>query len=203
MYKDVAQYVMDCLHCQVAKCPYVGPKSQPGSIVANGLLDLLFVDFTTMEPSRDGKENILALTDTFSKFRQAFVTPNVKALTVAKIIVEKWFYIYGIPSRIHSDKGRSFENAILEHLYSMNRVKQSTTTPYNPHGNSTCERFNCTLNNLLKTLDKEQKANWPLHLSALVFAYSAMPHSVTGYQPYELMFGHKAPAVCNAWLGLA
>ena len=36
-----------------------------------------------------------------------------------------------------------------------------------------------------------------------MFVYSAMPHSVTGYQPYELMFGHKAPTVCSAWLGLA
>ena len=48
------------------------------------------------------------------------------------------------------------------------------------------------LHNLLKTLDKEQKANWPLHLSSLVFAYNALPHSVTCYQPYELMLGHKA-----------
>ena len=82
-------------------------------------------------------------------------------------------------------------------------VKQSTTTPYNPHGNSTCERFNQTLHNLLKTLDKEQKANWPLHLSSLVFVYNATPHSVTGYQPYELMFGCKAPSVCNTQLRLA
>ena len=29
-----------------------------------------------------------------------------------------------------------------------------------------------------------------------------MPHSITGYQPYELMFGSKAPAICDAWLGL-
>ena len=59
------------------------------------------------------------------------------------------------------------------------------------------------LHDLLKTVDKEQKANWPLHLSSLLFAYNAMLHSVTGYQPYDLMFGHKAPTVCNAWLGLA
>ena len=30
-----------------------------------------------------------------------------------------------------------------------------------------------------------------------------MPHSITGYQSYELMFGHKAPAVCDTWLRLA
>ena len=141
----------------MAKGPYVGSKTQPGSIVANGPLDLLCVDFTTMDPSKDSKENVLVLTDVFSKFSQAFVTPNQKALTVAKIIVYKWFYIYGIPARIHSDKGQSFGNSILEHLYIIYRVKQSTTTPYNPHGNFTCERFNHTLHDLLKTLDKEQK----------------------------------------------
>ena len=29
-----------------------------------------------------------------------------------------------------------------------------------------------------------------------------MLHSVTAYQPYDLIFGHKAPTVCDAWLGL-
>ena len=82
-------------------------------------------------------------------------------------------------------------------------IKQSTTTPYNPSGNSTCERFNHMVHDLLKLLDKEQKANWPMHLSSLVFAYNATAHSVTGYQPYELMFSCKAPTVCDAWLGLA
>ena len=30
-----------------------------------------------------------------------------------------------------------------------------------------------------------------------------MPHTTTSYQPYELMLGHKAPTICDAWLGLA
>ena len=89
----------------MAKGPYVGPKTQPGSIIVNGPLNLLCVDFTTMDPSRNKKENVLVLTDAFSKFSQAFVTPNQKALTMAKIILDKWFYIYGMPARIHSDKG--------------------------------------------------------------------------------------------------
>ena len=59
------------------------------------------------------------------------------------------------------------------------------------------------LHDLLKTLDKEQKTNCPFHLPSLVFAYNATLHNVTGFQPYEVMFGHKAPTVCNAWLRLA
>ena len=82
-------------------------------------------------------------------------------------------------------------------------VKHYTTTPYIPCGNSTCKRINHMLHDLLKTLDKEQKANWPLHLSSLVFVNNATLHSVTGYQPYHLIFCHKATTVCNIWLRLA
>ena len=95
MHKEVAEYVRNCPQCQVAKGPYVGPKTEPGSIIANGPLDLLSINFTRMNPSRDGKENVLVLTNAFSKFSLAFVTSNQKALTMAKTIVNKWFYIYG------------------------------------------------------------------------------------------------------------
>ena len=77
------------------------------------------------------------------------------------------------------------------------------TMPYNPHRNFICEKFNRTVLGLLQSLPKEQKSCWPLHVLLLVFAYTATPHSITGYQPYELMFGHKAPTVCDAWLELA
>ena len=82
-------------------------------------------------------------------------------------------------------------------------IEQSTTMLYTLHGNTTCERLSHTLIDLLKSLPKEQKSNWPLHLPLMVFAYKATPHSATGYQPYELMFGHEVPTICNAWLGLA
>ena len=118
-----------------------------------------------------------------------------------KILVDKWFHVYGIPIHIYSDKSQNFDNELMTDLYAMYRVEQSTTTPYNPHGNTTCERLNQTLIDLLKSLPKEQRNNWPLNLPSLVLTYNAMPQSTTSYQPYELMFGCKAPTICDAWLG--
>ena len=203
LLQDVTKWVKNCKRCQTAKGPYVDPDPPQGSIVANNPMDLLCIDFMKVDPSKDGKENVLVMTDAFSKFSVAVVTPNQQAKTVAKALVDKWFYVYGIPTRIHSDQGKSFDNKIIEQLCKIYGVKQSTTTPYNPRGNSPCERLNCTLQNLLKTLPKDQKPNWPAHLSALVFAYNAMPHSTTGYQPYQLMFGCKAQTPCDNWLGLS
>ena len=82
-------------------------------------------------------------------------------------------------------------------------IHQSTTTPYNPRGNAICKRFNRTLFGLMRTLTEEQKPNWPTYVPSLVYAYNSTPHALTGFQPYELMFGCKAPMPCDNWLGLA
>ena len=182
MNHDVTKYVTHCHWCHVAKSHYTGPQTQQESLVANNPLDLLCVDFMKFDPSRDGKGNILVLTDAFTKFSKAFVTNNQKAHTINKILVDKWFYTYGILACIHSDKGQGFENAIISKLYSMYNIKLSMIMPYNLHGNSICERYNHTLLGLLQSLRKEQKSCWPLHIPLLVFTYNAMPHIIIGYQ---------------------
>ena len=183
------------------KGDYTEPNTILGVIIPNNPMDLVCIDFTKVDPSKDSKENILLLTDTFTKCSQAFVTPNQKVITIAKILVDRWFYVYGIPARIHSNKGHSFDNEIMSQLCTMYGVEQSTTMPYNLHGNAPTERLDHTLIGLLKSLPKEQKSNWPLHLLLLVLAYNAMLHDTTGYQSYELMFGCKTPTMCNSWLG--
>ena len=154
MLHDVTDWVKNCKQCQTAKSLYVDPDPAQGSIIANNPMDLLCTDFMKVDLSKDGKENVLVMTNTFSKFSVAVVTPNQQVNTVAKTLVDKWFYTYGIPTRIHSDQEKSFDKKIIELLCKIYGVTQSTTTPYNPWGNSPCERLNHTLHNLLKTLPK-------------------------------------------------
>ena len=44
------------------------PNTIPGVIIAHSPMDLVCVDLTKMDPSKDSKENILVLTDAFTKF---------------------------------------------------------------------------------------------------------------------------------------
>ena len=115
--------------------------------------------FTKIDPSRTGKENVLIMTNAFSKFSITVMMLNQRALTVARVMVDKWFHIYGVPSHIHSDQGKSFDNDIICAFCKMYGVEQSLTCPYNQQGNAQCEGFNCTLFDLLHTLSKEQKAD--------------------------------------------
>ena len=202
MAADANIWVTQCSCCQVAKGNYTTPRPKIGHLESNNPMDLLCLDFTKIDPSRTGKENVLIMTDAFSKFSVAVVTPNQWALTVAKVLVDKWFHVYRVPSHIHSDQGKLFDKDIIWALCKMYGVEQSLTCPYNPRGNAQCERFNQTLFDLLRTLSKEQKANWPVYIPSLVFAYNVTPHSTTEFQPYQLVFECRAPALCDGWLGL-
>ena len=188
MFADTNHWLSQCKQCLISKGDYTEPKTQQGSLVAHQPLELLCIDFMKADIAKEGKENILVLTDAFSKYSQAFMTNNQKSLTVAKILVEKWFSVFGIPARIHSDQGRSFNNKIIFHLCKMHGMKQSITMPYNPCGNFQYEWFNHTLFGLMRTLNCEQKPNLPIYLPSLVYAYNATPHASTGFQPNKLMF---------------
>ena len=54
--------------CRKAEGPYIGPNVKKGSIIANNPMDLPCMNLATIDPSKDGKENVLVMTDAFSNF---------------------------------------------------------------------------------------------------------------------------------------
>lgn len=132
-----------------------------GHLIASKPNGILAIDFTLYEPSRSGLENVLVMTDVFTKYTLAVPTRDQRAETMAQVLVIEWFYKFGVPAHIHSNQGRSFESSLIQQFCSLYQIEKSHTTPYHPAGNGQCERFNRTLHNLLRTLPNSRKVDWP------------------------------------------
>ena len=59
-------------------------------------MDPLCLDFMKLDASKNGKENVLAMTNTFSKFNVAVITPNQKAKAVPKVLVDIVIMVRGL-----------------------------------------------------------------------------------------------------------
>ena len=188
--KDVRTHIANCERCLVAK--EVKTKTPLGTIVATRPLEVVAIDFTLLQKSSDNKENVLIMTDVFTKYTIAIPTRDQKANTVARVLVNEWFNRFGAPMRLHSDQGRDFESQVVKKLCSLYGVRKSRTTGYRPQANGQCERYNRTLHNLLRTLPPEKKKRWPEYLKEVIFAYNCTPHSNTGFSPFYLLYGRDA-----------
>ena len=83
MYTDVASYINSCPRC-------LRRKSQPDqaplpNIEANHLLELIHLDYLKIEPSKGNIENVLVITDHFTRYAQAFPSKMQTALATANL----------------------------------------------------------------------------------------------------------------------
>jgi hypothetical protein len=189
MAADVANYISTCDRCLRRKVRHTD-RAPLISIVSNHPMELISIDYLSLEPSQ-GYGSILVITDHFSKFAQAIPTRNQTATTTARVLYNDFIVRYGIPERIHSDRGRSFECKVIQELCSIMGMDKSRTSPYHPSGNGITERFNRTLLDMLGTLPSEKKSAWKDHIHTVVHAYNCTTHETTGVSPYLIMFGRE------------
>lgn len=189
MSKDVSEYISSCDRCLRRKVT-VTDRAPLISIKTHVPLELVCIDYQALQPS-SGYGHVLVITDHFSKFAQAIPTKNETAKTTAKVLYENFIVRFGIPERLHSDNGRSFECKLIKELCAIMGIEKTHTSPYHAQGNGIAERFNLTLQDMISTLPPQKKSAWKDHISTVVFAYNCTRHATTGASPYFLMFGHE------------
>lgn len=89
---NIKRWVQSCERCQVAKDSGSVPHSFMGHVLASRPNEIVAIDFTLSEPARNGLENVLVLTDVFSKYTVAVPTQDRQAATVARVLLSEWFF---------------------------------------------------------------------------------------------------------------
>jgi len=198
---DVEKHLQSCDRCLKRKSS-TAVRAPLVSIQTLQPLELVCMDFLTLEPSKGGHEYVLVITDHFTRYAQAYPCKNTSAKTTADLFFNNFVINYGLPKRIHSDKGANFVGKLMTELCKMLKIEKSNTTPYHPMGNGMCERFNRTLCDMLGTLEPEDKRDWKTHIGPLVHAYNCTRHESTGQSPFYLMYGRTPRLPVDLAFGL-
>ena len=169
-------------------------KAAPDTIAATAPLDLLHVDFTSLETTLELNQsprgaNVLVFQDHFTKHVLAYVTPNQTTKTIAKYLYQGYISIFGAPARLLSNRGANFMSSVINEMCKILGVKKLQTMPYHQQTNRFVERSHQTIMRMIGKLGKDKKANWPGYLAEIAHAYNITQSVVTGYSPHYLMFG--------------
>lgn len=199
--RGVERWCRQCVRCNLHKTP-VNTVNAPLVVIRSEYpLQIVSVDFLSLEPARSGMCNILVMMDHFTRYAVAVPTLDQTAVTTARVMWGHFIQPFGGFDQLHSDQGPNFESKVIKELCALYNINKSHTTPYHPAGNGQCERFNRTLLSMLGTLRDDQKEDWDQHVAELVQAYNNSPHPSIGYTPYFLMFGRHAKLPVDVMLG--
>ena len=92
MIKDIETYIKKCPRCLRRKSPK--PLAPLVSISSSQPLELFCIDYLGLEPSKGGVENILVITDHFTRYSLAVPCKSTKAKPTAKILYDLFINHY-------------------------------------------------------------------------------------------------------------
>ena len=89
----------------------------------------------------EGHRYVLVMVDCFSRWTEACPLPDKTAISVTDAFFSNIVCRFGMPSVIHSDQGREFENKVMHELCLLGGSHKTKTTPYHPESDGLVERF--------------------------------------------------------------
>ena len=123
MAVQAKEHIGKCCPCLAFKARQ--PKVPLENIVATDPLELVHLDFLCLEPGKGWEENVLVITDHFTRYAQAYVTRTQTAQTIAKTLWDKFIIHYGLPKKILTNQGRNFESNFDQYAWDIYPRKRS------------------------------------------------------------------------------
>jgi hypothetical protein len=194
MSDAINKVVKDCYRCQLSES---NPKREkPKHVVPIPPVPLPFerwgVDFIQDLPTTlSGNKHIVTAIDYATRWVVAKAVPNRDKETVIKFLYNDILVNYMAPFEILTDRGNAFLSDAVEEFEKKHGIRHKRTTPYHPQTNGMVERMHSMLGHGITTLCEGQPDRWDEFLPQTLMAVRSRTHSVTGYSPFELLYGVK------------
>lgn len=185
--REIERMVAKCVICtRVSLVPKPLPiKSRrlPDGPMENVQIDFLYVPGC-------GSQELLVMADTFSRMCWAIEVKKTDTESTIKSL-EAIFNIWGRPKQIQSDNGPPFNSSRFSQHWKEVGVRHDLSVPYCPFMNGVVERHNRDIIRSLQIAQIEE-GDWRKQLNHAVNKYNhEIPHSTTGFTPFELITGRK------------
>jgi len=193
MKRNIRAWIRQCSICEQGKPGGRRFKLPMQTPEAGRPLKKICLDIVNMHKLTErGNRVALVVTDTFTKWTEAYALPNHKAETVAKTLVVEFILRYGVPLVIHSDQGAEFESKVFKCIYELMGIEKTRTSAYNPSGNGEVERLNRSILTMLKAYtDQKHCTDWDEYLPFVLSAYRNSVHESTKMTPNRMMMNRE------------
>jgi hypothetical protein len=190
MREDIIHYIK---HCGPCIRHHLEPEINHSAQVINPIkiFDRFGADLVLGLPlTEEGYNGILLITEYLTKFPHGFPIKTKTAQEIAERLFE-YIALFGPSDLMLSDMGKEFVAQVVQQLCENCGIQHDTTAAYNPRTNGLTERFNQTLCESLRKHAEANPLDWVKWLPYVLMCYRRRVHSITGYSPFQLMFGRQ------------
>ena len=195
MSKDITDYVRSCHPCQLVKPPN-GPEvgtCQPVECPESPN-DIWSIDTVVLgSPANNcSAKYAQVIVDHHSRFVWTFPT---KTNTTEMVIscLSQIINCVGAPRVLISDNATNFVSQRMEKFLERHKVEHRRISAYHPRANGLNERTHFTIIQAirLRMISDDKRYKWSTLARLATKEYNSLPHSVTGFAPVYLHFGHR------------
>ena len=197
-YQAVCNYIRSCHRCQATKNEAQKlPKAMHARIPANFKpFDRMSMDIKNMPKSSDGFEYILICTCDITNYVVAVPLKKINTRNVFEAIFQRIVSVFTKPTQIICDQASIFTSKLMDEITKMLKIKIKLVAKEN-HGANQTERYIQSINNILRKYLMDSGKNWPSYVSAAAYSMNSFVSPVTGYSPYEMVFGRSPNILGN------
>ncbi len=192
MAKDINDFCKGCVLCSIFKTSNTGKTEIGTPRKVTQPFECIQMDICSGFPKVNGFSSFLNIVDLYTGYVIPVALKNENSATIAKILEENVFKVFGIPKEISSDNAANLQGPEIKKLFHFYNILHRQTVPYSPQSHALVEIQNRYVTQLVRILTDQFQTNWINVLTLATLITNSVPRpELLNHSPYFLLFNQE------------